>query len=75
MDKGCLRPAVDGVGGHPSAYLPGSEAGGAHQMTAGLDLHVLVVLRADLTQLEGGAHLAVQLVLLLLGERGHLHTL
>ena len=34
-------------------------------MTAGLDLHVLVVLRTDLTQLEGGAHLTVQLILLL----------
>lgn len=34
-------------------------------MTAGLDLHVLVVLGADLAQLESGAHLAVQLVLLL----------
>ena len=61
--------------GHPSAYLPGGKAGGAHQVTAGLNLHVLVVLRTDLTQLEGGAHLAVQLVLLLLGEKGALtHT-
>lgn len=37
-------------------------------MAAGLDLHVLVVLGADLTQLESGAHLAVQLILLLAGE-------
>lgn len=47
------------------SYLPGGETGGAHQVTAGLDLHVLVVLGADLAQLESGAHLAVQLVLLL----------
>ena len=48
-----------------SSYLPGGEAGGAHEVAARLDLHVLVVLGAVLTQLEGGAHLAVELVLLL----------
>lgn len=37
-------------------------------MAAGLDLHILVVLSADLTQLESGAHLTVQLILLLAGE-------
>lgn len=37
-------------------------------MSAGLDLHVLVVLGADLAQLESGAHLTVQLILLLAGE-------
>lgn len=50
------------------SYLPRRETGSAHQMSAGLDLHVLVVLGADLTQLESGAHLAVQLILLLAGE-------
>lgn len=37
-------------------------------MAAGLDLHILVVLGADFTQLESGAHLTVQLILLLAGE-------
>ena len=50
-----------------NAYLPGGEAGGAHEVSARLYLHVLVVLRTDLTQLEGGAHLTVELVLLLGG--------
>lgn len=36
-------------------------------MTAGLNLHILVVLCTDLTQLESGAHLTVQLILLLGG--------
>jgi len=46
-------------------YLPGREAGRAEQVTARLDAHVLVVFGADLAQLEGGAHFAVELVLLL----------
>lgn len=37
-------------------------------MATGLDLHILVVLSADLAQLESGAHLTVQLILLLAGE-------
>lgn len=37
-------------------------------MAAGLDLHVLVVLGADLAQLERGAHLTIELILLLAGE-------
>lgn len=37
-------------------------------MSAGLDLHVFVVLGADLAQLERGTHLAVQLVLFLQAE-------
>ena len=45
--------------------LPGSEAGGAHEVAAWLNLHVFVVFCADLAQLKGGAHLAVELVLLL----------
>lgn len=49
-------------------YLPGSQTRGAHQVSAGLNLHIFVVLCADLTELEGGAHLAVELVLLLHGE-------
>ena len=39
-------------------------------MATRLDADVLVVLRTDLAQLEGGAHLTVELVLLL----GHLHV-
>lgn len=38
-------------------------------MTTGLNLHILVILCTDLTQLESGAHLAVQLILLLWGEK------
>lgn len=40
-------------------------------MTAGLNLHILVVLSADFAELEGGAHLTVQLVLLLEGGGGN----
>lgn len=49
------------------SYLPGRETGSAHQMAAGLDLHILVVLSADLAQLERGAHLTIELILLLGG--------
>lgn len=38
-------------------------------MSAGLDFHVLVVLCTDLTKLESGAHLTIQLILLLQGGR------
>ena len=51
------------------SHLPGGQTGRAHQVPAGLDLHVLVVLCTDLTKLERGAHLTVQLVLLLQGQR------
>lgn len=34
-------------------------------MPARLDLHILIVLCADLTKLESGAHFTVQLILLL----------
>lgn len=51
-------------------HLPGCQTGRAHQVPAGLDLHVFVVLSADLAELESGAHLAVQLVLLLQGAEG-----
>ena len=34
-------------------------------MAARLDTHILVVFGADLTQLKGGTHLAVEFVLLL----------
>ena len=51
-----------------NSYLPGGEAVCAEQVAAGLYPDVLAVLGADLAQLERGAHLAVQLVLLL----GHL---
>lgn len=50
---------------HPLSYLPGGETGGAHEMTTGLDLHIFVILRTDFTELESGAHLTVQLILLL----------
>ena len=49
-------------------YLPGGEAVCAEEVAARLYPDVLAVLGADLAQLERGAHLAVQLVLLL----GHL---
>lgn len=49
-------------------YLPGCEARRAHEVAARLDLDVFVVLGADFTKLEGGAHFAVQLVLLLLSQ-------
>ena len=38
-------------------------------MPAGLYLHILIVLGADLTKLESGAHFTVQLILLLQGRR------
>jgi hypothetical protein len=46
-------------------YLPRGEARRAQQVAARLYPNVLVVLRADLAQLERGAHLTVQLVLFL----------
>jgi len=46
------------------SYLPVNEAERAHQVSARLQLDVLVVLRADLAQLERRTHLAVDLVLL-----------
>lgn len=53
---------------HIRSYLPGGQTRGAHQVSARLDLHILVVLCTDLTKLESRAHLAVELVLLLHGE-------
>jgi len=44
---------------------PAVEADVADQMTAWLQFHVLVILSTDLAHLEGGAHLTVDLVLLL----------
>lgn len=58
---------------HPLLYLPGSETGGAHEMTTGLNLHILVVLSTDLTKLESGAHLTVQLILFLQGGERKRH--
>lgn len=52
------------------AHLPGCETGGAHQVPTRFNLHILVVLSTDFTQLEGGAHLTVQLILFL-RERQH----
>lgn len=52
------------------AHLPGCETGGAHQVPTRFNLHVLVVLSTDFTQLERGAHLTVQLILFL-RERQH----
>lgn len=46
-------------------FLPGCETGGAHQVPTRFNLHILVVLSTDFTQLEGGAHLTVQLILFL----------
>lgn len=52
------------------AHLPGCETGGAHQVPTRFNLHVLVILSTDFTQLERGAHLTVQLILFL-RERQH----
>ena len=46
------------------SYLPVNKTERAHQVSARLQLDVLVVLRADLAQLERRTHLAVDLVLL-----------
>ena len=46
-------------------HLPVDEALGAEQMPARLNLDILVVLGTDLAELEGGAHLTVELVLFL----------
>ena len=50
--------------------LPGCETGSAEEVPAWLYPDVFGVLRTDLAELEGGAHLAVELVLLL----GHPHV-
>lgn len=50
-----------------SSYQPGVEAASAHQVSARLDASVLVLLSADLTQLEGAAYILVKVVLLLFG--------
>ena len=50
--------------------LPVDEAEGAHQVSTWLQLYVLVVLGADLTQLERRSHLTVDFILLL----RHLHV-
>ena len=60
-----IRQQRDGVNKMGSYYLPRREAWRTEKMSAGLDPHVLVVLGADLAELEGGAHLTVELVLLL----------
>lgn len=44
-------------------------------MSAGLNLHIFVVLRTDLAELERGAHLAVKLILLLQGQKRKAHRL
>lgn len=49
-------------------YLPGRETGSTHEVTTGFDLHVFVILGADLAELEGGAHLTVELILLLVTQ-------
>jgi len=53
-----------------AGYLPVDEAEGAHEVSAWLQFDVLVVLRADLAELERGSHLTVDLILLL----RHLHV-
>ncbi len=65
--------------GYPKSYLPGVETGRAEQVAARLNANVLVIFGANFAQLKGGAHLAVQLVLLLrhanvIFRRGH-HSL
>lgn len=46
-------------------YLPRSKARGAHQMSTRLNLDVFVILCADLTELESGAHFTIQFILFL----------
>lgn len=48
------------------AYLPGRETQCTHQMSAGFDFDIFVILGADLAKLESGSHFTVQLILLLL---------
>ena len=43
--------------------LPVVQAGLTHQMTTRFDFYVFVILCTDLTQLEGGSHLHIDLVL------------
>ena len=60
------------------SHLPRRQAGRAEQMPAWFYPDVLAVLRANLAHLEGGAHFAVQFVLLLshldVVFRGRLHS-
>lgn len=51
-------------------YLPRCETGSAHQVSAWLDLHVLIVLGTNFAQLKCRAHFTVQLVLLLWRKSG-----
>ena len=46
-------------------YLPGSQTHGAQQVSTRLNFNVFVIFSTDFTELEGGAHLAVELILLL----------
>lgn len=50
-------------------YLPGCETGRTHEVTAGFNLNIFVILCTDLTQLEGGAHFTVELILLLFKQK------
>lgn len=54
------------------AYLPSCETQRTHQMSAGFDFDIFVILGADLAELESGSHFTVQLILLLLR---HIQTL
>jgi len=47
------------------ADLPGSKTRRTEQVSARLNADIFIILGADLAQLERGAHLTVQLVLLL----------
>lgn len=50
-------------------HLPGGQTAATEQVPTGLDFHILVALRADLTELERGVHGPVELQLLLAGEK------
>ena len=63
-----LRPAEGTATSSSLWVLPGSQAGGAEEVTTRLYTNVFGILSADLAELEGGPHLTVELVLLL----GHL---
>lgn len=49
----------------PASLLPLLQAEVAHQVTTGLQAYIFVVFSADFAELKCGAHLAVQLILLL----------
>lgn len=69
------RGRPGGKVGWSQTHLPGGQAATTKQVPARLDLHILVALGADLTELERGVHGPVQPQLLLAGtEVGRMGT-